>query len=612
MDQNTSPNIATRERNIYFALFVLVYIYLWLRAIYVPFVHDEIATFYHYIQTGNFLPYLSHWDANNHFLNSGMSWLSYVVWGLDEWSLRLPNLLVVPLMFWAVFQIANQITNLWLRVAWILAIILNHFFIEYLALSRGYGMSMAFLFAAIWFTFQIVKTNKFRFYLLQVVMFVFMLLSNLTLIYSIFILLIVTTLITVIKNHEQLSSFFYRILLLTAGGFAPLALAVQYLFELRSRNLLYYGIEGGFWSVTAETLIQLSVGFSSWFFSIIVATLLIIAVFIFLNRIGKSQRIKQILQPDFIFNYLLFGNIALFVLMHFLLAVKYPEDRVGMFFLPYFLGSLILGVDNISSEKTYRITRYLPILFLMIPVNFLLSINLKYSTYWKEMGIPQRFYEQVNKNLNPNDLPPVVGGHYLLSYFWAMENYRDEGMANLLHHTDSTEITDDYLIANINDNPEWENLYDVIDFDKLRNIHLLKRKKPAHREWLTGTGRFNSPDTINNRYYLLKESNLDSLAGDDLLFEWNMWIESSATPFRAAIVLDIVDKQGQQCYYKTYNLFHQRLTWDKSTGKARNCIKVSDLPAGSHRFKLYLWNKKDAPFTITDGFINIYRLSANE
>lgn len=69
--------ISRIERIIYFILFILLWAYLWLRAIYVPLVHDEIATFYHYIQTGRFLPYLSHWDANNHFLNSALTWLSY-------------------------------------------------------------------------------------------------------------------------------------------------------------------------------------------------------------------------------------------------------------------------------------------------------------------------------------------------------------------------------------------------------------------------------------------------------------------------------------------------------------------------------------------------------
>ncbi|MEZ5146653.1 MAG: glycosyltransferase family 39 protein [Bacteroidales bacterium] len=604
--------ISRIERIIYFILFILLWAYLWLRAIYVPLVHDEIATFYHYIQTGRFLPYLSHWDANNHFLNSALTWLSYSLFGLHEWSVRLPNLLITPLFFWAVYQLAGLLSNKWHRAVWILSICFNHFFIEYLALSRGYGMSMAFLLAATWFTIQLVETNAIRFYVLQSLMILLILLSNLTLIYTVLVFLVATLLITIIKNESHLKAFFRRIIIIVLGGLIPLVLAIQVLFELKSRSLLYYGIIGGFWKVTAQTLIELSTGFSFWILSVIVAALLVLIFVIFIKRLSLSKNIRQILQPDFIFSFLLFGNIALFVIMHYFMEVKYPEDRVGMFFIPFFVGSLLLGIDKFADKQKSKWLFFLPVFFVLIPINFLRSANLDYTSYWKEMGIPQRFYDEISESTSSGQLPPVVGAHWLRSYFWAIEDYRNTGELNLLHHADTTESTDDFLIYNIHENPEWRILYDSLDYDEIRDIHLLKRKRQAPREWLYGSERFETDDTLSPRYYMLRENKLDTLDGEDLIFEWNMWLESPEEPFRAAIVIDITDRQGNQLYYSVYELFHQRLAWTHSSGKARNCMKVSNLPEGAYWYKLYLWNQEDQPFMINDAFVNVFRLDKDQ
>jgi hypothetical protein len=54
----------------YFFAFAIALVIVIIRCITVPFAHDEVATFYYYIQSESFLPFLSHVDANGHFLNS--------------------------------------------------------------------------------------------------------------------------------------------------------------------------------------------------------------------------------------------------------------------------------------------------------------------------------------------------------------------------------------------------------------------------------------------------------------------------------------------------------------------------------------------------------------
>ena len=69
------------ELPVYLALSTALCIYTALRAIHVPPIHDEAATFFFYIQRGSFLPFEAHWDAANHILNTGLATLSYNLLG---------------------------------------------------------------------------------------------------------------------------------------------------------------------------------------------------------------------------------------------------------------------------------------------------------------------------------------------------------------------------------------------------------------------------------------------------------------------------------------------------------------------------------------------------
>ncbi len=77
---------------IFIIVSAIVFIIAGIRCATVPFNHDETATFFYYIQSGDFLPFLSHVDANNHILNSGLGWVCYKLFGDSPFSLRLPNL----------------------------------------------------------------------------------------------------------------------------------------------------------------------------------------------------------------------------------------------------------------------------------------------------------------------------------------------------------------------------------------------------------------------------------------------------------------------------------------------------------------------------------------
>ena len=120
---------------------------LWLvclyRAITQSIVHDEALTYEEYVATPLNVMF-NFYDANNHFLNTLLVRLSVALFGVSEWSVRLPALAAAGLYFTAVYQIAARIFRSpavsFLAVA---LLTLNPFVLDFMVAARGYGLGLA-------------------------------------------------------------------------------------------------------------------------------------------------------------------------------------------------------------------------------------------------------------------------------------------------------------------------------------------------------------------------------------------------------------------------------------------------------------------------------------
>src|SRR5690606_29699465 len=88
----------------YFVLIGFLSLVMIFRNSWVPFNHDEMATFVMYVQNGEFWPYHAIEDANNHFLNSGLTYVSFKLFGDSLFALRLPNLAAFALMALIIYR----------------------------------------------------------------------------------------------------------------------------------------------------------------------------------------------------------------------------------------------------------------------------------------------------------------------------------------------------------------------------------------------------------------------------------------------------------------------------------------------------------------------------
>jgi hypothetical protein len=161
----TLTNLAIRfiSGNYIFVLISFItLVFLFIRAVAVPMTHDEIATFYHFVQTGKFWPFIHITDGNNHLLNTILTYLFYNAFGTSPLVLRLSNLAFAPLYFYFIFKLSQQLQIKVLGYSFFLTMALTLHYIEFLALSRGYGLAITFFAGSMWQLIAGIKTKKMK------------------------------------------------------------------------------------------------------------------------------------------------------------------------------------------------------------------------------------------------------------------------------------------------------------------------------------------------------------------------------------------------------------------------------------------------------------------
>lgn len=123
----------------YWALTFILFIYILLRAIRVNITHDEALSWSILAgDTGRMF------TANNHWLNTLLSWPLAWISNDQPWALRLPNVLSFGMYAYFVYKLTGSGKGEWfiLIPVWIF-LLANHYLLELFSLFRGYGLALA-------------------------------------------------------------------------------------------------------------------------------------------------------------------------------------------------------------------------------------------------------------------------------------------------------------------------------------------------------------------------------------------------------------------------------------------------------------------------------------
>ncbi len=581
-------------KNIYFFSAAGVFIYLILRSIYVPPVHDEAATFMHYVQRNEWMPYYAHWDANNHILNSFLSSFFYKIFGYGSLQLRLASLVFFPLFVIYVYKTSQFLQSNLVRIGFLCGMLGVHNLMEYFGYSRGYAMSMALLMAAIFYLLRYFKNadpgKLWPFYIFSTLA----LMANLTLFNTVLILNSLLVLSFFWKGKKWLLKGLYTII-----GFLPIVGAAILSMDMKKMGLLYYGSDKGFYEVTVWSLVMLI--YDEWQVMVAIFFIVLAAVAVVMLGAGKfSEGFRNFLFTyRWLFAWLFLGNILATVLLQKIMHVNYPEDRTAMYFYFFLVAFFCFSLDHLPFKRI----KYLVLIWLAAPIHFLLNINITHSSYWYYEHIPNAFYQEIEKRAGDQPEQVSIGGYVLMDMIWAYYNHATGGKLNDIQTKDYPSFYYDYLLLyDDNNNAYAQDYYNILMESPYSGIRLLERKEKLKLQLITG---YNLGDITNTTEEYINFFDSDTLKKyRNLCFDFNTHFLNKDPIFFGMFSLG-TDVNGVPATLETQEFHLTRTEWNQGYD-FHHRIYIQNISPATTRMVLYFWNPRKRPATLTHNVVKIY------
>jgi hypothetical protein len=587
----------------YFITCLSVFVVICLRAFFIPFSHDESATFFFYIQSNNYLPFKAFAYTNNHVLNSALANICYHLAGSHRFVLRIPNVLAFIVLCFGVFRFFKYLNKTSAKIMLMCFFILTLNFLDFFELCRGYGISVACMILGLSYLHDYFIDKKVKSLLLFSIFWQLALAANLTLLVAVSILLFF---IVVFQLKEKLFFNTNNIVLLLVNGLIIIFWVKLSLFY-KSRGLLDSGVGEDYWEVSFKSLIFFVFGTQALWIQLLVLTLFASALlYACVQLVKKSINVISIYKPTVFYIVILTALITSFYLQKKLLNVNYPEDRTGLFFYIFFSIGLAFFFDACHKFITTSVAST----FLAGSViYFCVSFDLRSFTHYFYHVLPKEFYECLEKEFKQNEQLFTIGGNPSREMNYAYLNYRGNALLNPMDEPWQMHMNCDYYIALMAEKPFYRFFYDEIAYDARWSRVLLKRKQTIKRTELAEFTRGSANYTGNEEFVEFLRFNDTTLATRNCIeADIDLSFKNVPKPFKSFIVLQVTDENDKNIYYKRV-----LLNWignDLSGKTKRFKLTTGPLPQKFKNVVVYLWNidKKDYDFTLN--YLKILKLDA--
>lgn len=609
----TFPRKLVKDNEIFvlWVLFLILFPYLILRSIYTPILHDEIATFYYYIQTGIYFPPEAHWDANNHILNSMLSNWSFQIFGSEPWALRLPNVLSYPFFYWFSWKLVNSIKHQGIKWTSFLALVMCHYMFEYFGETRGYGISMAFMIMGYYFAQCYFKSSKFGWSLVAMLSLFLAFAANLTIIYNYLMVLTLLCAAILIQAKNMKTRILEVSFLFLFSGIIAVPL-VQFSFDLKERGALYYGGKSSFIEYTLSTLSDLILGSKH---PLVIGLIIFLSVLIFILTLknlyeNRTRLLRVLLEEKLFYALLLFGSLAAIFATRYLLDVNFPEDRTALYLYPLMILSLAWTLDK-SNWKPNLTQPVLSVLMAYIPIYFLVKIDIHEASFAMDERAPQEFFNYVKETSRGDLFKPSVGGYHTQNLCWYYMNYQAGGEQNAMVYNSFPDTVCDFQIVNMRVNlPNgYLNLYQKINEEPINELNLYRRKTPFKRVLIEEKKSVTNWSHRRDEYFNLLEYEVQRQdKNHPLLLEVSGILHAPHSPFYGKLIISQKDKNWVEISQEGLVFNWLRYYWNDDTKRFHQVLVLPNLNESAHYVQVYVWNIHAKPFLVKDTDLRLFRL----
>lgn len=593
----TTHKTASYTRLLTWATFLVLMSYVLLRAAFVSPLHDEVATYFHFIESGYIWGDGAILDANNHLLNSLCGWISYKLFGESFFFFRLPNVLSFVLYFWGIRQLTKQLEPVTGYLA-LLGITSIPYVLEYFAYTRGYGISIACFVWVLVFAQRTIKNYK----LLNVAglfLFAFLALAaNLSFLTTGCLALLIAG-IYFLKNFRKIGRWqLIGIPVITIGFLLACWPLVSLSMKMKEAGTLYYGSLDGLWDVTGKTLSRYVLFTDNdalcWAFAGLIALLLVVQ----LIRLIRKGLWSYLATTGGLLTFFFTGLLVMIIVMAELLQINYPEDRVGMYFIPLFL---LLFVYTVAEHQLARKTAFLLAVF---PVTLLLHLSLSTSIFTPDERMTDTFYASVKKHLEPGS---TLLGYPTMELTWALHERKAE-FKNFMHLDRSFQPDADLVLVKtaLLDPKTSLKGYELVAEDTEAGYRAYKRFKAPQRKPLAMISLDNNAS--QGEYIdIARFETQDNWQGKPLHIAVKGTLKREGNTPVETIVISSAKTDGSGFRYEAFDL-----RWYNGIQKAEIPFEMHyELPAldtNEAGFTVYAWNKFLYPMAVEQCTVTVYSL----
>ncbi len=599
---NINPN---RISNLLFiGLALIIFVVLVIRAIQIPLFIDEIYTYDHYVRTGYFGPVSPYSQANNHLVNTILTYFSFEAFGNSSLALRLPNILAFVLFCVYLFRIGNLLKTRIAKWSLYIGLLLSLNFIVFFAVGRGYGLSFAFGLASFYYVYKLFDNNSVSRVFLALLFLGLALFSNFSLLLFYLILGGVILLLSV-KQRE----FYYSVSSWWKMGLAMIlyllvfVVAIDILFYYKDAGLLWWGSLYGFRATTLNSLLFLLFQFTTenvlvW--GLLLAYISIIGLVFVLNkfRIEKKQ----------FATWILFLNVIGIIVLANIFEVNYPYQRTGLHLYLFFILSVSFVIDSISI-KWIRVVIVLPLL--LIPIHFILSFNVSEVVFWSEDNLPKDYFEKV-KSIEDESKSEYVSSIFIegttySSWDYYLWNDFSPSIPRTVMVRETKKDYYDYLIDREENVTELMSLFDTLAINESGPLVLYKRKKSTKRKLI-----FDITDSSyyekSTEFHELVRMTLDTFYSSSLFIESIIQLDYQSYPFVSAVVIVAEDNETKEKYaYRTIEL-DTKQQWIPEEPFVHGGY-LHEIPKGRKvDILVYIWAREKQPYIVHSSKVKIHQV----
>jgi len=366
---------------------ILFFIYVLIRASVVSITIDEAQTCLAYVPLSvkSIVTYAVP-IPNNHILNTLLIKLFSFLFGMNLFTVRLPNVLGFVLYFVSVSCILRTLypRSLLLRLAGIALLTCNPFFMDFFSLARGYALSCAFIALAVWLALRFLATDRRVLLALSVIAASAAVYASFTALdfYVAFVgLLFIGSWLRRPRSQAMRNAG-----VIVATTVALAALCYLPLKRMIETNQFVFWGSNGFYSDTVVPLVRASLRYGKWYgekpadvFAVgFVALVVLTGTAVAYSTRHDPQRFRD---PAFLY-MLLVGTVAVNVVQFHLAHTPYLDERTALSF--YVLsGFALAALGTVFETMPPKTTAWWSSIILAFAIgHFSSAANFKRSYQW--------------------------------------------------------------------------------------------------------------------------------------------------------------------------------------------------------------------------------------